>query len=180
MDMLNLFFVATAILSVTLGVYSVYLARKQDKRRAALIEVVSNGDLKVIKLLPIIAAGIALTASIGGLMLYEQMPHPLVIKDMPLIAGGSGGNVSVEFINKTYERSGYSDRYNYKVTVKSPEKATIDLRYIDYDNHWIRANEPKFYQGGGEKILVWKNQPWHRLVDFVVIPQNNVLNKFDT
>jgi cell division protein FtsL len=71
LDIEKIFFIATAILSIILGAYSVHLAYKQEKRKPVLIET-SNGDTKLLKLLPITIASIAFMASIGGIILYNQ------------------------------------------------------------------------------------------------------------
>jgi CcmD family protein len=65
------FFIATTIISLIIGIYAAYLTRKQNKRKAVLIEAF-NGDTRILKLLPVIAVCVALVASFGGMFLTTQ------------------------------------------------------------------------------------------------------------
>jgi hypothetical protein len=69
-EYLDWFFIVTAILSLLVGIYAAYLTRKQNNRKALLIET-SNGDARILKLLLVFAVVLALIASVSALSLIE-------------------------------------------------------------------------------------------------------------
>jgi hypothetical protein len=80
-----------------------------------------------------------------------------------------GPNLDIAFKDATYERIGQTDRFDYKVKVRSSSpRLTLELVYSDDGVTWVHSKLYQVYESSSQewKELVWKNQPWHQTVRF--------------
>ncbi|OPX78418.1 MAG: hypothetical protein A4E45_01217 [Methanosaeta sp. PtaB.Bin039] len=83
-----------------------------------------------------------------------------------------GPNFDVNFQGTTYERVGQTDRFNYKVKLRSSySRLPVELIYTDDGVKWTRSSLIQYYESesGEWKELVWSNQPWHQAVKYDVV-----------
>ena len=83
-----------------------------------------------------------------------------------------GPKIDVAFMDMTYNRIGKTDRFDYKVKIKSSKPSQeIELIYTDDGLIWTRSHQVQVYRSNSQewKELVWKNQPWHKTIRFDVM-----------
>ncbi len=84
----------------------------------------------------------------------------------------SGPNIDVAQRNITWNPIKGTDRFDYKVEVRSSRPALIvELVYTNDGMVWNRSNLTQKYESEAQewKELIWKNQPWHKTVRFDVL-----------
>lgn len=84
----------------------------------------------------------------------------------------TGPNIDVAFRNITWDPIPKTDRFNYKVDVRSSRPTLlIELVYTNDGLVWSRSNLTQKYESETQewKELIWKNQPWHKTVRFDVL-----------
>ncbi len=94
------------------------------------------------------------------------------VADNSVLGEFTGPNIDVAFKNMTYVSILNTPRFDYKVTVRSPEPSLkIELIYTNDGLVWTRSNLIQEYKSDTQewKELVWKNQPWHKTVRFDVM-----------
>jgi hypothetical protein len=83
-----------------------------------------------------------------------------------------GPNIDVAQRNITWNPIKGTDRFDYKVEVRSSRPLlTIELVYTDDGMVWERSNLTQKYESAASewKELIWKNQPWHKTIRFDVM-----------
>ncbi|OPX74067.1 MAG: hypothetical protein A4E44_02282 [Methanosaeta sp. PtaB.Bin018] len=83
-----------------------------------------------------------------------------------------GPKIDVAFRDLLYSRIGNTDRFDYKVKVKSSRPGLkIELIYTDDGLIWNRSHQIQAYGSNCSEWqeLIWKNQPWHKTIKFDVV-----------
>jgi hypothetical protein len=83
-----------------------------------------------------------------------------------------GPNIDVAFQDLTYNRISNTDRFDYKVKIKTSRPSLkIELIYTDDGLVWTRSKQIQEYKSNSSEWLemAWKNQPWHKTVKFDVV-----------
>jgi len=83
-----------------------------------------------------------------------------------------GPEIDVAFKDMVYSRIGNTDRFDYKVKVRSARPSLkIELVYTDDGVIWTRSRQIQRYSSNSSewRELSWKNQPWHKTIKFDVV-----------
>jgi hypothetical protein len=84
----------------------------------------------------------------------------------------NGPDIDLAFKDMIYQRIGNTDRFDYKVKVKSASSSRkIELVYTDDGLIWTRSGQIQEYKSDSLdwQELIWKNQPWHKTIRFDVL-----------
>jgi len=83
-----------------------------------------------------------------------------------------GPEIDVAFKDMIYSRISNTDRFDYKVKVRSSRpNLKIELIYTDDGLVWTRSHQLQAYGSNSSewRELSWKNQPWHKTIKFDVV-----------
>jgi hypothetical protein len=89
-----------------------------------------------------------------------------------LLGEFTGPDIDVAFKDMIYQRIGNTDRFDYRVKIKSASPGRkIELIYTDDGLVWTRSGQIQEYESNSQEWqeLVWKNQPWHKTIRFDVL-----------
>lgn len=84
----------------------------------------------------------------------------------------TGPDIDVAIKDMIYQRIGNTDRFDYRVKVKSASPSLqMELVYTDDGLIWTRSGQIQEYKSESLQWqeLVWKNQPWHKTIRFDVL-----------
>lgn len=83
-----------------------------------------------------------------------------------------GPEIDVAFKDMVYSRIGNTDRFDYKVKVRSSRPdIKIELIYTDDGLVWTRSRQIQGYGFNSSewRELLWRNHPWHKTIKFDVV-----------